>query len=109
MRRSAGEPDRDPARRLGGTAAGRIGVGPGLRDPAFRGTLDSCGDPDGDVTEAAWRPPDVAAALLAAHPFPFVRSVARHALLRDERNATAQCYFRRDDNGEDIALVFESG
>jgi hypothetical protein len=53
----------------------------------------------------------VAAALLAAHPFPFVRSVARHAVLRgeDERNATAQCYFRRDDNGEDIALVFEAG
>jgi ADP-ribose pyrophosphatase YjhB (NUDIX family) len=79
--------------------------------PAFRGTLDSCGDPDGDVAEAAWQPREVAAELLAAHPFPFVRSVARHAVLRveDERNATAQCYFRRDDNGEDIAIVIESG
>jgi ADP-ribose pyrophosphatase YjhB (NUDIX family) len=79
--------------------------------PAFRGTLHTCGDPDGDVVEAAWQPREVAAALLAAHPFPFVRSVARHAVLRDgeERNATAQCYFRRNDHGEDIALDFHAG
>jgi ADP-ribose pyrophosphatase YjhB (NUDIX family) len=79
--------------------------------PAFRGTLDTSGDPDGDVTEAVWQPPDVAAALLATHPFPFVRSVARHAVLQreDDLTATAQCYFRRDGSGEDIALVLDAG
>lgn len=79
--------------------------------PAFRGTLHTGGDPDGDVAEAVWQTREVAAALLAAHPFPFVRSVARHAVLRDEdeQNVTAECYFRRNDNGEDIALAFHAG
>jgi ADP-ribose pyrophosphatase YjhB (NUDIX family) len=78
---------------------------------AFRGSLDTSGDPDGDVTEAAWQPREIAAALLAEHPFPFVRSVARNAvLLADgEPTPTAQCYFRRDDNGDDIALTLEPG
>jgi ADP-ribose pyrophosphatase YjhB (NUDIX family) len=78
---------------------------------AFRGTLDTSGDPDADITEAAWQPREVAAALLAAHPFPFVRAVARHAVLpsEDEHNLTAQCYFRRDDNGDDLELVLDAG
>jgi ADP-ribose pyrophosphatase YjhB (NUDIX family) len=76
---------------------------------AFHGALDSSGDPDRDVAEAAWHPDDAAAALLAQHPFPFVRSVARGALRRLDpgQERAVECYFRRADNGDDIPLVVE--
>jgi ADP-ribose pyrophosphatase YjhB (NUDIX family) len=76
---------------------------------SFHGSLDCSGDPDRDVAEAAWHPRDAAAALLAQHPFRFVRSVAEGALRRfDPGSAPAvDCYFRRADNGDDIPLAVE--
>lgn len=76
---------------------------------AFHGSLDCSGDPDGDVAEAAWHPDEVAATLLERHPFPFVRTIARSALAsRDaDRTLTTQWYFRRGDDGEDVAVTSE--
>ena len=74
---------------------------------SFRGTLDCSADPDGDVVEASWHPATTAAELLDRHPFAFVRSIARAALAPDGAGGTptAECYFRRDDTGEDVALT----
>jgi ADP-ribose pyrophosphatase YjhB (NUDIX family) len=74
---------------------------------AFHGSLDCSGDPDRDVARAAWHPGDTAAALLAQHPFPFVRSVARGALRRLDPGPApvVECYFRRADNGDDLPLT----
>lgn len=69
---------------------------------SFEGSVDWSGDPDGDVAEVSWHPVDAAAALLARHPFPFVRAVARNALLGEANH----CYFRRDGSGEDVAVTF---
>jgi hypothetical protein len=75
---------------------------------SFSGVLHCSGDLDGDVTEAAWHPRDIAVPLLAEHPFAFVRSVARLALGLHDAGGThiAQCYFRRGDNGDEAPLVF---
>ena len=76
---------------------------------SFDGALDSSADPDADVAEVAWHPDDAAAALLARHPFPFVRATSRESLTRhagDPHNV-AECYFRRQATGEDVALVLE--
>ena len=74
---------------------------------AFHGSLDCSGDPDGDVAEAAWHADEAAAALLAQHPFPFVRSVATGALRRVEPGSApaVECYFRRAANGDDIPVA----
>jgi ADP-ribose pyrophosphatase YjhB (NUDIX family) len=74
---------------------------------AFRGSLDCSADPDDDVAEAAWHPYETAASLLAQHPFPFVRSVARGALRSPDAGPApvVECYFRRADSGADIALA----
>jgi ADP-ribose pyrophosphatase YjhB (NUDIX family) len=74
---------------------------------AFRGSLDCTGDPDHDVAEAAWYPSETAASLLAQHPFPFVRSVARGALRTLDAGPVPviECYLRREDSGEDIVLA----
>jgi 8-oxo-dGTP diphosphatase len=76
---------------------------------SFEGTLDSSADPDAEIAEVAWHPDDAAAALLADHPFPFVRATSGEALTRHagEPHHVAQCYFRRDENGEDSALVLQ--
>jgi 8-oxo-dGTP pyrophosphatase MutT (NUDIX family) len=76
---------------------------------SFFGALDTSADPDGDINEAAWHPRDMAVSLLAEHPFPFVRSVARIALALDSADQVpiAQCYFRRNDNGDDAPLLLQ--
>jgi ADP-ribose pyrophosphatase YjhB (NUDIX family) len=73
---------------------------------SFDGVLDAAADPDAEIAEVAWHPDDEAAALLAGHPFPFVRATARESLTRDQHHV-AECYFRRDGSGEDSALVLE--
>jgi 8-oxo-dGTP diphosphatase len=71
---------------------------------SFDGTLDCSADPDDEIAEVAWHPYESASALLASHPFAFVRATSRESLTRD-RQHVAECYFRRDENGEDAALV----
>jgi 8-oxo-dGTP diphosphatase len=76
---------------------------------SFDGAIDCSTDPDSEIAEVAWHPAEAAAALLAKHPFAFVRSIARNALApRGTDHAhLAQCYFRRNDTGEDTPLVLE--
>lgn len=76
---------------------------------SFDGPLDSSADPDAEVAEVAWHPDDAAAALLAEHPFPFVRATSRESLTHHagEPDHVAECYFRRDENGKDSALILQ--
>ena len=76
---------------------------------SFDGALDSSADPDAEIAEVAWHSDEAAAALLAGHPFPFVRATSRESLARyaDGPHHVAECYFRRDGRGEDSALVLE--
>jgi 8-oxo-dGTP diphosphatase len=77
----------------------------GYEVTSFHGELDCSGDPDAEIAEVAWHPADSASALLARHPFPFVRATSRESLTDPDH--VAECYFRRDENGQDAALVLD--
>lgn len=72
---------------------------------SFQGTLDCSADPDAEIAEVAWHPAESAAALLACHPFPFVRATSRESLTGHDH--VAECYFRRSQDGQDTALILE--
>jgi 8-oxo-dGTP diphosphatase len=62
------------------------------------------GDPDGDITEAAWHDFASAGELLSQHPFPFMRAVAQAALVAAADGTVRECYFRRTADGRDIPI-----
>jgi 8-oxo-dGTP diphosphatase len=76
---------------------------------AFEGSLDCSKDPDAEIAEVSWQSKDSAASLLAGHPFPFVREIARRSLAPDDghRPHVAQSYFRRGPTGDDNALILD--
>jgi ADP-ribose pyrophosphatase YjhB (NUDIX family) len=72
---------------------------------SFHGELDCSADPDAEIAEVAWHPTDRAAALLASHPFPFVRATSRQSLITAAH--VGESYFRRSETGQDIALTLD--
>jgi ADP-ribose pyrophosphatase YjhB (NUDIX family) len=74
---------------------------------SFHGTLDWSTDPDDEIAEVAWYPYESARALLDNHPFPFVRATSLESLGRigGDGNHVAECYYRREESGDDVALV----
>lgn len=76
---------------------------------SFAGTPDCSNDPDAEIAEVSWHNYDIAESLLAVHPFPFVRDIARRSLTPGDRHGpyVAQSYFRRAATGEDTALVVD--
>lgn len=74
---------------------------------SFHGTLDCSTDPDDEIAEVAWYPYESARTLLDRHPFAVVRATSRESLGRTggDGNHVAECYFRREESGQDVALV----
>jgi 8-oxo-dGTP diphosphatase len=73
---------------------------------SFDGTLDCSTDPDDDIAEVAWYPYESARALLDSHPFAVVRATSRESLagIGGDGSRVAECYFRRQDSGDDVAV-----
>jgi ADP-ribose pyrophosphatase YjhB (NUDIX family) len=76
---------------------------------SFEGSLDCSSDPDAGIAEVSWHSNDAAESLLAKHPFPFVREIARRSLPADDghRPHVAQSYFRRALTGEDTSVILD--
>ncbi len=76
---------------------------------SFEGSLNCSNDPDAEIAEVAWYSHETAQSLLARHPFPFARDVARHSLAPPDghRPYVAQSYFRRGTTGADTALSLD--
>jgi ADP-ribose pyrophosphatase YjhB (NUDIX family) len=63
-------------------------------------------DPDAEIAEVRWVPADEAVQMIERHPFPFMRTISRDAILAaiDSTLPVQVHYFRRTETGADIEV-----
>jgi len=71
------------------------------------GPISGADDPDAEIAEARWVPANEALELIDKHPFAFMRTVSRAAVLAavDPNRPVEMHYFRRSDNGDDLEVL----